>query len=280
MRRAAIDLAQPGDVVVVAAGGGKERSCFGGVTAAHMQTRGIAGVLVDGMVRDLAELRRIAFPTVTRGTTPLNFDYPAGREDGAVNVPVDIDGVRITPGDVVVGDEDGTVIVPRDRVAAVIAKAQALEERLLRCGWTGSRCRRIRCVVRTAWARTSRAVVKEVAVASSRAVSVRARSWEQYTPGPTWVPGRNPVCSSSQPALARRVPSGLVCTGPPAARIAVAWARGTTGLRRTEPAWRASGPSAGRVRPRLRRSVRTAWAASASGGRAPRRTASASASCW
>ncbi|MFJ6438704.1 RraA family protein [Streptomyces sp. NPDC091416] len=125
VRRAAIDLAQPGDVVVVAASGGKERSCFGGVTAAHMQTRGIAGVLVDGMVRDLAELRRIAFPTVARGTTPLNFDYPAGRQDGAVNVPVDIDGVRITPGDVVVGDEDGTVIVPRDQIAAVIATAHA-----------------------------------------------------------------------------------------------------------------------------------------------------------
>ncbi|WP_331745803.1 RraA family protein [Streptomyces virginiae] len=125
VRRAAIDLAQPGDVVVVAAGGSKERSCFGGVTAAHMQTRGIAGVLVDGMVRDLAELRRLAFPTVARGTTPLNYDYPAGREEGAVNVPVDIDGVRITPGDVVVADEDGTVIVPREQVAAVIATAEA-----------------------------------------------------------------------------------------------------------------------------------------------------------
>ncbi|MGX1760453.1 RraA family protein [Streptomyces lydicus] len=125
VRRAAIDLAQPGDLVVVAAGGRKERSCFGGVTAAHMQSRGISGVLVDGMVRDVAELRRIAFPTVARGTTPLNYDYPAGREDGAVNVPVDIDGVRITPGDVVVGDEDGTVIVPRDQVAAVISKTQA-----------------------------------------------------------------------------------------------------------------------------------------------------------
>ncbi|MFD6936241.1 RraA family protein [Streptomyces goshikiensis] len=125
VRRAAIDLAQPGDVVVVAAGGSKERSCFGGVTAAHMQTRGITGVLVDGMVRDLAELRRLAFPTVARGTTPLNYDYPADREEGAVNVPVTIDGVRITPGDVVVADEDGTVIVPREQVAAVIATAQA-----------------------------------------------------------------------------------------------------------------------------------------------------------
>ncbi|HEY8981123.1 MAG TPA: hypothetical protein VIU15_16220 [Streptomyces sp.] len=125
VRRAAIDLAQPGDIVVVAAGGSKDHSCFGGVTAAHMQTRGIAGVLVDGMVRDLTELRRIAFPTVARGATPLNFDYPADQENGAVNVPVDIDGVRIVPGDVVVADEDGTVIVPRSQVAAVIARAHA-----------------------------------------------------------------------------------------------------------------------------------------------------------
>ncbi|MEU9371656.1 hypothetical protein AB0D71_44975 [Streptomyces avermitilis] len=125
VRRAAIDLAQPGDIVVVAAGGSKERSCFGGVTAEHMQSRGITGVLVDGMVRDVTELRRIAFPTVARGTTPLNYDYPAGQEDGAVNVPVDIDGIRITPGDVVVGNDDGTVIVPRDQVATVTTKAQS-----------------------------------------------------------------------------------------------------------------------------------------------------------
>ncbi|MFD3909973.1 RraA family protein [Streptomyces sp. NPDC058603] len=124
VRRASIDLAQPGDVVVVAAGGSKERSCFGSVTAQHMQSRDITGVLVDGMVRDVAELRRIGFPTVARGATPLNYDYPASRENGGVNVPVDIDGVRITPGDVVVGDEDGTVIVPRAQVAAVIAKTQ------------------------------------------------------------------------------------------------------------------------------------------------------------
>lgn len=125
VRRAAIDLAKPGDVLAVAAGGSKERSCFGGVTAQHMQSRGITGVLVDGMVRDVDELRRIAFPTVARGATPLNYDYPADRENGAVNVPVDIDGVRIAPGDVVVGDEDGTVIVPREKVATVVAKTQA-----------------------------------------------------------------------------------------------------------------------------------------------------------
>ncbi|MFI7364189.1 RraA family protein [Streptomyces sp. NPDC050149] len=120
VRRAAIDLAQPGDIVVVAAGGSKKRACFGSVTAEHMQSRGITGVLVDGMVRDVTELRRIGFPTVARGITPLNYDYPAGIQNGAVNVPVIIDGVRVSPGDVVVGDEDGAVVVPRAQVDAVI----------------------------------------------------------------------------------------------------------------------------------------------------------------
>ncbi|MDF5756747.1 hypothetical protein [Spongiactinospora sp. TRM90649] len=68
VRRAAIDLARPGDIIVVAAGGGKERSCLGSATAAYMQSRGITGVLVDGMVRDVADLRRLLFPTVARGT--------------------------------------------------------------------------------------------------------------------------------------------------------------------------------------------------------------------
>ncbi|MFJ7586938.1 RraA family protein [Streptomyces sp. NPDC097617] len=128
VRRAAIDLAQPGDIVVVAAGGGKEKSCFGGATAEHMQSRGITGVLVDGMVRDVAELRRLGFPTVARGTTPLNHTYPEGQEDGAVNVPVAIDGITIAPGDVLVGDEDGTVVVPRAQVADVIATVRAAIE--------------------------------------------------------------------------------------------------------------------------------------------------------
>ncbi|MGW6605506.1 RraA family protein [Streptomyces sp. NPDC055036] len=61
---------------------------------------------------------------VARDATPLNYAYPVARGNGGVNVPMDIDGVRISPGDVVVGDEDGTVVVPRAQVAAVTTKTQ------------------------------------------------------------------------------------------------------------------------------------------------------------
>ncbi|WP_073950130.1 RraA family protein [Streptomyces kebangsaanensis] len=128
VRRAAIDLAQPGDVLVVAGGGARAHSCFGGATARHMQSRGITGALVDGMVRDVYELRRIGFATFARGTNPINYQYPVRQEEGAVNVPVDIDGVCITPGDVLVGDEDGAVVVPRSQVEDIITTTQAAIE--------------------------------------------------------------------------------------------------------------------------------------------------------
>jgi hypothetical protein len=86
----------------------------------------------------------------------------------------------------------------------------------LGCGWTGSGCRRIWCVVRTAWARTARAVVKDAAVASSRAVRVRARAWEQYTPGlftgayrRAVLPGRPPVAGPGQLEDAGRAADAL-----------------------------------------------------------------------
>ncbi|MFJ3248470.1 RraA family protein [Streptomyces sp. NPDC086782] len=125
VRRAAIDLAQPGDVLVVAGGGARAHSCFGGATARHMQSRGITGALVDGMVRDVYELRTLGFATFARGTNPINYRYPVGQEEGAVNVPVSIDGVSITPGDVLVGDQDGAVVVPRSQVEHIIATTQA-----------------------------------------------------------------------------------------------------------------------------------------------------------
>lgn len=126
VRRAAIDLARPGDVLVVAAGGRTDRACFGAATAEHMRARGIAGIVVDGAVRDVAELRRLGFPTYARAITARNYDYPVDLEHGAVNLPVDIDGRPVAPGDLIAADDDGVLILPRSRVAGLAAQvAQA-----------------------------------------------------------------------------------------------------------------------------------------------------------
>jgi 4-hydroxy-4-methyl-2-oxoglutarate aldolase len=122
IRSMAADLAEPGDVIVVAAGGVTECACFGDMTATCWQSKGIEGVVIDGACRDVARLRGLGFPVFAREVTPRNFHYPAGLDHGAINVPVVCGGVLVEPGDIVIGDDDGVVVVPR-RIAKEIAAA-------------------------------------------------------------------------------------------------------------------------------------------------------------
>ena len=128
IRAIAADLAEPGDVIVLAAGGVMERACFGDITATRWKAKGIAGVVIDGAARDVARLRALGFPAFARGVTPRNFHYPAGLEHGAVNVPVVCAGVLVEPGDIVVGDDDGVVVLPRRIAAEIVAAASAYLE--------------------------------------------------------------------------------------------------------------------------------------------------------
>jgi 4-hydroxy-4-methyl-2-oxoglutarate aldolase len=129
IRSMAADLAQPGDVIVLAAGGLKERACFGDMTATCWKSKGIEGIVIDGAARDVARLRSLAFPVFARSITPRNFHYPAGLDHGAVNVPVVCAGVLVEPGDLVLGDDDGVVVVPRRIAAHIIEAASAYLER-------------------------------------------------------------------------------------------------------------------------------------------------------
>lgn len=138
VRRMAIDLAQPGDVLVVAAGAVRDYACFGDGTARRMQVKGMAGAVIDGGVRDAAGIRALGFPTFARTVTARNYHYPAYGDHGAVNVPVICGNVQVTPGDIVLGDDDGVVVVPRDVAADLVGRVEeALEaERALRGAWT------------------------------------------------------------------------------------------------------------------------------------------------
>ena len=112
LRRAAIDLADPNDVLVVAAGG-SSIACFGDGTARRMLLKNLQGVVLDAPTRDSAALRSLKFSTFSRGESPRNHHYPFESGKGAVNVPVIVGGVLINPGDVIFGDDDGVVVVPR-----------------------------------------------------------------------------------------------------------------------------------------------------------------------
>jgi regulator of RNase E activity RraA len=121
MFHASIYLAQPGDVIVVEAGD-DEMAVAGGNVCAIAQRRGVAALVVDGVIRDVVESRDKGFPLFARGYSPI----PGKRVgDGDMNLPIRCGGVIVNPGDVVVADEEGIVVVPRARAADVLAKAQA-----------------------------------------------------------------------------------------------------------------------------------------------------------
>lgn len=125
VRRMAINLATSGDVLVVAAGGIREYSCFGDGTARRMMLKGIQGAVIDGSTRDARWIRELGFPTFARDVTPRNYHYPEAPEYGAVNVPVICAGALVCPGDLVIGDDDGVVVVPREIADELLSEVQS-----------------------------------------------------------------------------------------------------------------------------------------------------------
>lgn len=122
----AIDSAAPGTVYVMVLEDGADYAGIGGLMATAMKYRGLAGAIVDGSIRDTPQIRRLQFPTFSRGVVPsttINHYRFAG-----VNVPVTCAGMRVNPGDIITADEDGVAVVPRARAADILKKAQALDD--------------------------------------------------------------------------------------------------------------------------------------------------------
>ena len=117
----AIDLAQPGDVIVVDAGGDLTNAIIGEIMTTLAQKRGVAGFVIDGAVRDVDAIAASDFPVYARGVTHRG-PYKDG--PGEINVPVAIDGMVIAPGDLVIGDEDGLLCIPYDEVETVYRDAK------------------------------------------------------------------------------------------------------------------------------------------------------------
>lgn len=122
----ALDVAQPGDVLVVHCSGAYEHGYWGEIMATMAQARGVAGLVIDGCVRDGALLAQMGFPVFARGLCIRG----TGKDFGAIgwiNHPVRIGEITVHAGDLVVGDGDGVVVLPRDRAADIISKSQQRE---------------------------------------------------------------------------------------------------------------------------------------------------------
>jgi 4-hydroxy-4-methyl-2-oxoglutarate aldolase len=118
----AIAAAQLGDVIVVDYGGSLASGPFGEIMALACQMRGIAGLVTDGAVRDSQQIAALGFPVFARG---LNIRGTVKADPGETNVPVKLCGTVVHPGDMVLADADGVIVVPVGQVQTALAEAEA-----------------------------------------------------------------------------------------------------------------------------------------------------------
>ena len=122
MIHAAVETCRPGDVLVVTTTSPSTDGMLGELLATSLAAHGVRGVILDAGVRDVAELRAMGFPVWSRAISPQGT---VKASPGSVNVPVVCGGQPVHPGDAVVADDDGIVVVPRERAEAVLAAARA-----------------------------------------------------------------------------------------------------------------------------------------------------------
>jgi 4-hydroxy-4-methyl-2-oxoglutarate aldolase len=126
MLHQAISVAKPGDVLVATVDGYCEAGIWGEIATIAAQVRGIRGLITDGAVRDTEQIARLGFPVFSRA---LSIKGTTKRQKGVLNQPITLAGVAVNPGDIVVGDADGVVVVPAAEIEAAIAKAHEIRRR-------------------------------------------------------------------------------------------------------------------------------------------------------
>jgi regulator of RNase E activity RraA len=123
MLQKAIDLAQPGDVIVCNCGNQTERAVAGELIFRYAASRDVRGLVIDGAVRDTDFLRTFEFPVYARNVSPLG---PTKTGSGTIGMPITIGGAAIHSGDVIIGDADGLVVVPRGRIREALSNGEAV----------------------------------------------------------------------------------------------------------------------------------------------------------
>ncbi|KQR81782.1 dimethylmenaquinone methyltransferase [Burkholderia sp. Leaf177] len=117
-----IGSARLGEIIVVDAGGAEDIAVWGGVMAEEAVQRGIGGAVIDGAIRDVADMRRLNFPMFCRSVVPRGPHHGFG---GTVDATIAVAGAPVSPGDIVLGDDDGVVIVPLASADDILKAAQA-----------------------------------------------------------------------------------------------------------------------------------------------------------
>lgn len=121
----AVSVTPPGQVLVIDGQGELNTALWGGITTACARLKGLAGVVIDGAIRDVAEIQRERWPVFARAVVP---NAGGAEYSGEIDVPISCGGAVVRPGDWVVGDEDGVVVIPIERLSAVIEIGAKLVE--------------------------------------------------------------------------------------------------------------------------------------------------------
>ena len=122
----AMQIAEPGDVIVVNTCGNTTSAVFGELMCSTALARGLGGIVVDGAIRDIEALHQRGFPAYSRSVSPGGCDKDG---PGEINVPISCGGTVVAPGDIVVADVDGVVAVPRDLAGEILKSVKQLMER-------------------------------------------------------------------------------------------------------------------------------------------------------
>ncbi|MGG1659895.1 4-carboxy-4-hydroxy-2-oxoadipate aldolase/oxaloacetate decarboxylase [Brevibacillus sp. NRS-1366] len=125
MLHEAMIVARPGDILVVEVAGEYEAGYWGDIMTYAAIQKGISGLVIDGCTRDGNDVREMGFPVFSRGLCIQGTGKAGG---GTINHPIQIGDVHIHPGDIVFGDSDGVVIIPRSEIHSILQKAQQREE--------------------------------------------------------------------------------------------------------------------------------------------------------
>ena len=117
----ALNLAQEGDVLVIANEGDRSQSLLGEIMVSYAKSKGVVGIVVDGPIRDVDSIYTLGVPVYATGSTPGG---PFKDGPGEVNVPIAIGNIPVAPGDIIVGDSDGVIVIPKNDAATLLETAR------------------------------------------------------------------------------------------------------------------------------------------------------------